>query len=41
MRILIVDDDRPLRDALRRALVLGGYDTVSAGVGSNALIQVS
>ena len=41
MRILIVDDDRPLRDALRRALVLGGYDTVSAGDGSNALIQVS
>jgi DNA-binding response OmpR family regulator len=28
MRILIVDDDRSLRDALRRALVLGGYDTV-------------
>jgi len=41
MRILIVDDDRPLRDALRRALVLGGYDTVSAGDGSSALIQVS
>ena len=30
MRILIVDDDRALRDALRRALVLGGYDTVPA-----------
>jgi two-component system response regulator MprA len=41
MRILIVDDDRPLRDALRRALVLGGYDTVSAGDGVDALTQVS
>jgi two-component system response regulator MprA len=41
MRILIVDDDRPLRDALRRALVLGGYDTVSAGDGTDALTQVS
>ena len=27
MRILIVDDDRPRRNALRRTLVLGGYDT--------------
>ena len=26
MRILVVDDDRVLRDALRRALMLGGYD---------------
>ena len=41
MRILIVDDDRSLRDALRRALVLDGYDTVSAGDGTEALTQVS
>jgi two-component system, OmpR family, response regulator MprA len=41
MRILIVDDDRSLRDALRRALVLGGYDTVSAADGNGALTQVS
>src|SRR5688500_16320417 len=41
MRILIVDDDRSLRDALRRALVLGGYDTVAAGDGAAALAQVS
>jgi len=41
MRILIVDDDRSLRDALRRALVLGGYDTVSAPDGAGALAQVS
>ena len=41
MRILIVDDDRSLRDALRRALVLGGYDTVSACDGNDALLQIS
>jgi two-component system, OmpR family, response regulator MprA len=41
MRILIVDDDRSLRDALRRALVLGGYDTVAAGDGAAALAEVS
>jgi two-component system, OmpR family, response regulator MprA len=41
MRILIVDDDRSLRDALRRALVLGGYDTMSAGDGADALSQVT
>jgi two-component system, OmpR family, response regulator MprA len=41
MRILIVDDDRALRDALRRALVLGGYETVSAAGGEDALSQVA
>jgi two-component system response regulator MprA len=41
MRILIVDDDRPLRDALRRTLVLGGYDTLQAGDGQEALTQVA
>ena len=41
MRILIVDDDRSLRDALRRALVLGGYDTVSAADGADALSQIT
>jgi two-component system response regulator MprA len=41
MRILIVDDDRPLRDALRRTLVLGGYDTLQAGDGEEALSQVA
>jgi two-component system response regulator MprA len=40
VRILIVDDDRPLRDALRRTLVLAGYDTVAAADGSEALAQV-
>jgi two-component system, OmpR family, response regulator MprA len=38
--VLIVDDDRSLREALRRALTLGGYDTVSAASGKEALTQV-
>jgi two-component system, OmpR family, response regulator MprA len=41
MKVLIVDDDRSLRDALRRALVLGGYDTISAKNGQDALTQVA
>jgi len=41
MRILIVDDDRALRDALRRALVLGGYDTVPVENGAAALEEVA
>ncbi len=35
-----MDDDRSLREALRRALMLGGYDTVSVATGEDALIQV-
>ena len=41
VKILIVDDDRALRDALRRALVLGGYDTVPADSGEAALDEVT
>src|ERR687883_524551 len=41
MRILIVDDDRALRDALRRALVLGGYETVPVENGETALAEVA
>src|SRR6266545_1830979 len=41
MRVLIVDDDRALRDALRRALVLGGYETVPAESGEAALAEVA
>jgi two-component system, OmpR family, response regulator MprA len=41
MRILIVDDDRALRDALRRALVLAGYDTVPVESGEAALAEVA
>jgi two-component system response regulator MprA len=41
MRVLIVDDDRALRDALRRALVLGGYETVPVESGEAALAEVA
>jgi two-component system, OmpR family, response regulator MprA len=41
VKILIVDDDRALRDALRRALVLGGYDTEPAESGEAALAAVT
>jgi two-component system, OmpR family, response regulator MprA len=41
MRILIVDDDRALRDAVRRTLVLGGYETIAAEDGETALTQVA
>jgi two-component system response regulator MprA len=41
MRILVVDDDRSVRDALRRALTLGGYDVDSADGGQQALTQVA
>jgi two-component system, OmpR family, response regulator MprA len=37
VKVLIVDDDRPLREALRRALTLAGYDTVLAADGEEAL----
>ena len=41
MRILIVDDDRALRDALRRALTLAGYDSVLAADGEEALARAT
>ena len=41
VRILIVDDDRSLREALRRTLVLAGYETISAADGEAALAHVS
>jgi len=37
VRILIADDDRAVRDALRRALALGGYDVELAAGGQEAL----
>jgi len=37
VRILIVDDDRSLRGALRRALALGGYDVRCAEGGQRGL----
>ncbi len=41
MRLLVVDDDRGLRDVLRRALTLSGYEVRLAESGSEALSQVS
>jgi two-component system response regulator MprA len=41
VRILIVDDDRSLREALRRALVLAGHETAFATTGEEALAQVA
>ncbi len=40
MRVLVVDDDRGLRDVLRRALMLSGYDVRLAENGSDALNEV-
>jgi len=40
MRLLIVDDDRPLRDALRRALSLAGYEVEAAAGGEDAIVRV-
>ena len=37
MRILVVDDDRAVREALRRALTLGGYEVQVAEDGEQAL----
>jgi len=41
MRVLIVDDDRAVRDALRRALMLSGYDIALAEDGNAAMAQVA
>jgi two-component system response regulator MprA len=41
MRLLVVDDDRPVREALRRALTLAGYDVMCAAHGGDALLQTS
>ncbi len=41
MRILVVDDDRAVRDALRRALTLAGYDVQLAEDGERALEQIA
>jgi two-component system, OmpR family, response regulator MprA len=41
MKVLVVDDDRSLRDALRRALSLGGYEVELAESGQHGLTQVA
>jgi two-component system response regulator MprA len=40
MRLLVVDDDRALRDVLRRALTLAGYDVRLTDTGAGALSEV-
>jgi two-component system response regulator MprA len=40
MAILVVDDDVPVRDALRRALTMQGYDVELAGDGEEALLRL-
>ena len=37
MKVLVVDDDRAVREALRRALALGGYEVQLAEGGAQAL----
>ena len=41
VRILVVDDDRSVRDALRRALTLGGYEVDAVEDGQQALTRLS
>jgi two-component system response regulator MprA len=41
MRVLVVDDDRGLRDVLRRALTMSGYEVRMAENGSDALSEVT
>src|SRR5947209_758415 len=40
MAILVVDDDQAVRDSLRRALSLQGYDVELAGDGEEALFKL-
>src|SRR5688500_1954673 len=41
MKVLVVDDDRSLRDALRRALSLAGYEVDVAEGGQHGLTRVA
>jgi two-component system, OmpR family, response regulator MprA len=41
MRVLIIDDDRALRDALRRALGLAGYDVDTAEDAEHGLAAIA
>jgi len=41
MRLLVVEDDRALREVLRRMLTLAGYDVRLAESGADALAQAS
>src|SRR5688500_18680295 len=41
MKVLVVDDDRSLRDAVRRALSLGGYEVEVAEGGQHGLTLIA
>ncbi len=41
MRLLVVDDDRALRDVLRRSLSLAGYEVAVADTGASALAEIA
>jgi len=41
MRILVVDDDRAVRDSLRRSLEFNGYEVALAGDGVEALARIN
>jgi two-component system response regulator MprA len=41
VRVLIIDDDRALRDALRRALALAGYEVDTAAGGEPGLARIA
>ncbi len=40
-RVLLVEDDEALRDAMARALAKAGFEVVSAGTGADAVIAGS
>src|SRR2546421_9478872 len=39
MRVLVIEDDDAVRAALRRALLLGGYEVVQAPTGEEGLLR--
>ena len=41
MRLVVVDDDRALREVLRRTLTLGGYEVRLAESGAQALTEIA